>query len=34
MIRNNKIGFILFKLRQGRIFFYNIINKTNRNGAG
>lgn len=33
MIRNNKIGSVIFKFRQGEVYFYNIINKTNRNGA-
>lgn len=33
MIRNNKVGSVIFKLRQGGIYFYNIINKTNRNAG-
>lgn len=33
MIRNNKVGSVIFKFRQGEVYFYNIINKTNRNGA-
>lgn len=32
MIRN-KVGSVIFKLRQGGIYFYNIINKTNRNAG-